>query len=67
MQDCGVDEEQLRYCLREGKLVAKQVVRGEMRYSKEVELKFMKIIVVYCINKDGEERIITCYPIRKKW
>lgn len=67
MQRDGTTEGEVSQCLKEGKPVAKQSVRGEMRYSKEVELKFKKIIVVYCIAKPGAERVITVYPVRKKW
>jgi len=62
-----ITENEVLACLRHGKLIIKQVVKGEIRYGKDLELKDKKIIVIYTLRK-GVERVITTYPIkRKKW
>ena len=61
----GISEEEIKDCIREGTLIAKQVVDSESRYAKCLELKDKKIVVVYVFRK-GITRVITCYPIHKK-
>jgi len=46
-------------------LYFKKIIKGEIRYIKRNELKYKKLSVVYTI-RNGEERVITCYPIRKR-
>jgi uncharacterized DUF497 family protein len=66
MKKKGITEEEIKTCLVDGKLTIQQIVKGETRYGKIVELKDKKLVVIYTIEKNGEDRIITCYPIKKK-
>lgn len=62
-----VTERDVERCSKDGRLVAKQIVKGEVRYAKQLETKERKIVVVYAFE-NGEVKVITCYPIRrKKW
>lgn len=65
MEHSDISEEEVRQCLSYGELVIKQVVKGELRYGKELDLKERKIVVIY-IMEGEEERVITTYPIRRK-
>ena len=67
MEDDGISEEEVEACLKHGELEIKQIVNGEMRYGKQIELKDKIIMVIYTI-KGNIDRIITAYIIRrKKW
>jgi len=67
MLQSGIDESDVRACLEHGELVIKQVVKGEMRYGKQPDLKDKRIIVIYT-RYDGDARIITTYSVkRKRW
>ncbi|MDI6826324.1 MAG: DUF4258 domain-containing protein [Candidatus Aenigmarchaeota archaeon] len=66
MKKKGITEEEIKTCLIDGKLTIQQMVKGEIRYGKIVELKDKKLVVIYTIDKNGEDRIITCYPIKKR-
>lgn len=61
----AISEEEVQYCLDYGKLIAKQYVKGEMRYLKRIEFKDRKIIVIYTYV-GHEEKVITTYPIKRK-
>lgn len=39
MQDDDISEEEVESCLKHGELEIKQIVNGEMRYGKQIELK----------------------------
>ncbi len=65
MEESGISEGEVLECLKNGKRVIKQAVKGEMRYGSEIDLKEKKIIVIYTLF-NNEERIITTYPIRRK-
>ena len=65
MQDDNISEGEVEACLKHGELEIKQIINGEMRYGKQVELKNKVIMVIYTI-KDGIDRIITAYIIRRK-
>ena len=68
MKKSGINKEEIEQCIGEGKLITKQIVKGKMRYGKRLDLKDRKIVVIYAIDKRGNEKVITCYPIRrKKW
>lgn len=67
MADDEISEEEVEACLNRGELEIKQIVNDEMRYGKQIELKDKMIMVIYTI-RDGADRIITAYTIRrKKW
>ncbi len=67
MADDEISEEEVEVCLKHGELEIKQLVNGEMRYGKQIELKDKVIMVIYTI-RDNIDRIITVYTIRrKKW
>lgn len=67
MEDDDITEEEVRWCLGQGEKEIKELVNGEMRYGKRLELKDKTIMVIYTYR--GEiTRVITCYTIRrKKW
>lgn len=65
MKKEDITKEEIKRCLIDGEIIIKKVIKGEMRYLKEVDLKHRKLIVVYTI-RNGEERVITCYPKRKR-
>ncbi|MBI2143853.1 hypothetical protein HYU17_01720 [Candidatus Woesearchaeota archaeon] len=63
----GISKEEVESCLEHGELVIKQVVKGELRYGKQLQLKDNEIAVIYTLRKE-ETRVATCYTIRrKKW
>ena len=67
MQNDGITEAEIEQCLRYGELEIKQIVQGESRYGKKLELKDKTIMTIYAFQ-GNEERIITVYVIRrKKW
>ncbi len=66
MKKRNITKEEIERCLVEGEIIIKKFIKGEMRYLKEVDLKDKKLIVIYTINKNGEERVITCHPKRRK-
>jgi len=61
----GISEQEIKDCIGERTLIAKQVVDSEIRYAKCLALKDKKIVVVYVFRK-GITRVITCYPIHRK-
>lgn len=67
MEEDEISEEEVEACLKHGELEIKQLVNGEMRYGKQIELKDKVMMVIYTLRK-GVDRIITAYTIRrKKW
>ena len=68
MEQSGINEAEVIQCLEYGKLEIRQVIKGEVRYGKKLELKSKTIMVIYTFHRN-EERIITTYIIRrkKKW
>ncbi len=67
MLNSGISKEEVEACLEHGDLVIKQVVNGETRYGKQLQLTDKEIVVIYCFRKE-ETRVVTCYVIkRKKW
>ncbi len=67
MDDDGISYDEVGQCLEHGALEVKQIIKGEMRHGKMLELKDKTIMVIYTLK--GEiNRVITCYTIRrKKW
>ena len=65
MAHSAISEEEVQQCLEHGNLIAKQRVKGELRYLKRIEFKERKIIVIYTYVGD-EEKVITTYPIKRK-
>lgn len=65
MAHAGISEAEVRDCLEHGELEIEQVVQGETRYGKRLELKDKTIMVIYTIRND-EERVVTAYTIRRK-
>jgi len=65
MVQAGITKDDVRNCLRHGELEIKQIVDGETRYGKRLELKDKTIMIIYTMRND-EERIITAYTIRRK-
>ncbi len=65
MRRAGITEENIEHCLMSGVLEIKQIVKGEMRYGKKLELKDKTIMVIYTFQ-NKEERVITAYPVRRK-
>ncbi len=65
MDKAGISEQEVRDCLEHGELEINQIVAGETRYGKKLELKDKTIMVIYTI-RNQEERIITAYTIRRK-
>ena len=65
MEHSDISEEEVRQCLEHGEKVIKQLVKGELRFGKELEFKERKIMVIYTRQQD-EVRVITAYPIRRK-
>lgn len=65
MADSDIIEEEVRQCLNHGELIIQQLVKGELRYGKQIDFKEKTIVVIY-VQQDHQERIITTYPIRRK-
>jgi len=65
MESDGISEEEVRHCLENGELEIRQVVGGETRYGKQLELKDKKIMVIYSLLRDVQ-RVITAYTIQRK-
>lgn len=65
MEDDGITEDEVEECLEHGELEIKQIVKGEMRYGKKRELKDKTIIMIYTY-KEGIQRVITGYTVRRK-
>ncbi|MDP4012427.1 MAG: DUF4258 domain-containing protein [Candidatus Nanoarchaeia archaeon] len=65
MHKSNINEGEVKQCLEHGKIEIKQIVNGEVRYGKKLELKNQTIVVIYTL-RNNEERIITVYPIRRK-
>jgi len=65
MEDDGITEDEVKRCLEQGELEIKQLVNGEVRYGKKLELKDKTVMVIYTHRKEIK-RIITCYLIRRK-
>ncbi|MBI2581321.1 DUF4258 domain-containing protein [Candidatus Woesearchaeota archaeon] len=61
----GISREEAEACLEHGELVIKQVVKGELRYGKQLQLKGKEIVVIYTLRKE-ETRVVTCYTVRRK-
>jgi len=67
MQKADITENEAKQCLEHGELEIKEIVKGEVRYGKKLDLKNKTIIVIYTLRAN-EERIITAYIVRrKKW
>ena len=67
MNASDISEEEVLSCVQNGELEINQIVKGEMRYGKKLELKDKTIIVIYT-HLNSTIRIITTYLIRrKKW
>ncbi len=47
MQQAGISEEEAKQCLGHGELEIKQIVKGETRCGKRLELKYKTIMVIY--------------------
>ena len=63
----GIDETEVKACLEYGEIVIKRIVKGEMRYGKQLKLKNKIIIVIYA-RRENEARVVTVYTIkRKRW
>lgn len=65
MMQSDINEEEVKQCLECGEVEIKQIVKGETRYGKKLDLKFKTIIIIYT-RRNKEERIITVYPIKRK-
>lgn len=65
MNKAGISEQEVRDCLKHGELDIKQIVAGETRYGKKLDLKDKTIMVIYTI-RNQEERVITTYLIKRK-
>jgi uncharacterized DUF497 family protein len=65
MKKKNITKEEIERCLIDGETIFRKIIKGEIRYVKKIELKYKKLFVIYTIRND-EERIITCYTIRKK-
>ena len=65
MVHSNISEEEVQQCLAYGELIAKQYIKGETRYLKQIAFKERTIIVIYTYE-DQEERVITTYPIKRK-
>ncbi len=65
MKKNRISEEDIKRCLVDGETILENVIKGGMRYLKEIDLKHRRSIVVYTIRNE-EKRVITCYPKRKK-
>lgn len=66
MNKLGISKENIEKCFKDGKLAIKQMVKGEMRYGKIIDLKDRKLVIIYTYEKSGETRIITTYYMRRK-
>ena len=67
MANACITEQDVHDCLAHGELEIRQIVDGETRYGKRIELNDKTIMIIYTV-RDKEERIITAYAIRrKKW
>ncbi len=65
MEDDDLTEDEIKQCLEHGELEIKQLVKGEMRYGKKLELKNKTIMVVFT-HRNDIQRVITCYLIKRK-
>ena len=61
----GITEEEVRSCVGHGNLEIRQVVRGEVRYGKKLELKDKTVVAIYTL-RHNEERVVTAYLIRRR-
>ena len=67
MERKGISKQEVEECIHHGRLVSKQVVKGEMRYARTIPFKDKTVTVVYTLRGD-RVRVVTCYPIkRKRW
>lgn len=62
----GISEEEIMQCLNFGVLKATNCIEGEIRHYKRLDMKDKAVVVIYTF-KNNESRIITAYPIVKKW
>ncbi len=65
MSQSDISEEEVQQCLEHGELEIKQIVKGETRYGRKLDLKFKTIMVIYTL-RNKEERVVTAYLIRRK-
>ena len=65
MDDDGISEEEVRWCMEHGEKEIKELVNSEMRYGKRLELKDKTIMVIY-VQRGEITHVVTCYTIRKK-
>ena len=67
MDDDEITEDEIFQCLEYGELEIKQLVKGELRWGKLLELKDKTIMVIFT-EREETVRVITCYALRrKKW
>lgn len=66
MNRLNIPKEDIEKCFKDGKPVIKQIIKGEMRYGKVIDLKDRKLVIIYTYEKSGETRIITTYYMRRK-
>ena len=65
MRNDDISEKEVEQCLKYGEHEIIQIVKGEKRYGKKLELKDKTIMVIYTI-KNNEDRVITTYTIKRK-
>ena len=65
MQNDDISEQEVEQCLRYGEHEITQIVKGEKRYGKKIELKEKTIMVIYTVQ-NNEDRVITTYTIKRK-
>lgn len=65
MQNDCISEQEVEQCLQHGEHEITQIVDGEKRYGKKLQLNDKTIMVIYTIQ-NNEDKIITTYIIKRK-
>lgn len=63
----GITDDEIMACMDHGRIELKNIVNGEMRYGKQLDVNDTSIMVIF-MYRESETRVITCYKLRrKKW
>lgn len=61
----GITADEITTCIDYGVIEIKNIVNGEVRYSKRLDIKNKSIMVVFTY-RESETRVITCYKLKRK-
>jgi len=65
MEERKVTEEEIKKCITDGEIVLRKVIKNEMRFTRSIDLADKRLSVVYTV-KNNEERVITCFPVKRE-